>query len=389
MFEYLQPVDKQLDAYVRDLLPSTLGCVIERHTSQDGIPNLKKGVALITVDEVRGAGLENDYSDGFIAFRKVFYGLHIGNWSDTAIFDLGHIKSGDTLSDTYYLVRKLAEVLYKLNIVPLLVGGSHDLTYPIYRAFDNLDKMVNLTVVDSKFDLSDHPQLNDSESFLSIIIVEEPNNLLTYCNLGYQTYFNSQEEIDLIENLHFESLRLGELLSNLSLSEPFFRDADIVSIDLEVLKAYFNEITSNWQPNGFTAHDLCVLARYAGISDRVSMFFVASFRQCVKKATVVAQMLWFFIEGVNFRTFEYPFKEKTSFTKYIVPIEHDELIFYKSPLTHRWWMEIPSSLKDSTLVKYTMVSCGESDYKTALKGDYPKRWWNTHRRNMLFNSLDR
>jgi hypothetical protein len=39
-------------------------------------------------------------------------------------------------------------------------------------------------------------------------IIDEPNNLFNYCNIGYQTYYNSQEEIDLIEKLFFDAYRL-------------------------------------------------------------------------------------------------------------------------------------------------------------------------------------
>lgn len=63
------------------------------------------------------------------------------------------------------------------------------------------------------------------------IIVEEPNNLFNYANLGYQTYYNSQEEIDLIEKLYFEAYRLGTVSNNIIVAEPV-RDADLVSIDI-------------------------------------------------------------------------------------------------------------------------------------------------------------
>jgi hypothetical protein len=51
------------------------------------------------------------------------------------------------------------------------------------------------------------------------IIIDEPNNLFNYCNVGYQTYYNSQEEIDLIEKLFFDAYRL-EISNNLAIAEP-------------------------------------------------------------------------------------------------------------------------------------------------------------------------
>lgn len=61
--------------------------------------------------------------------------------------------------------------------------------------------MVNLVSIDNKFDFGKENETMSATSYLTQIIIDEPNNLFNYCNIGYQTYFNSQEEIDLIEAL--------------------------------------------------------------------------------------------------------------------------------------------------------------------------------------------
>ena len=68
------------------------------------------------------------------------------------------------------------------------------------------------------------------QSYLSKIVIDEPNNLFNYTNVGFQTYYNSQEEIDLIEKMFFDAYRLGEISNNIALAEPVFRDADCVSL---------------------------------------------------------------------------------------------------------------------------------------------------------------
>lgn len=42
--------------------------------------------------------------------------------------------------------------LLKNKIIPIVIGGSQDLTYPLYRAFDELEQMVNVASIDSRFD---------------------------------------------------------------------------------------------------------------------------------------------------------------------------------------------------------------------------------------------
>ena len=77
--------------------------------------------------------------------------LHQGNWQ-SSIADLGDIIAGNSLEDTFFALQKVASKLIKKGIIPIVIGGSQDLTYPLYRAYDNQEQMVNLVSIDSKFD---------------------------------------------------------------------------------------------------------------------------------------------------------------------------------------------------------------------------------------------
>ena len=103
--------------------------------------------------------------------------------------------------------------------------------------------------------------------------MEQPNFLYNFTNLGYQSYYIAQEELDLMEKLHFDSLKLGSLLDYVAQSEPFFRDANIAGFDMKSLRwqALNN---SSGHPNGIDSRTICTLARYAGISDRTDFFGV-------------------------------------------------------------------------------------------------------------------
>ena len=168
--------------------------------------------------------------------RKELYGLFPGNW-DASIADLGDILAGNSNDDTYFALRKVVSSLIKKKIIPIVIGGSQDLTYALYRAYDDLEQMVNLVSIDNKFDFGKERDAVSANSYLTKIIIEEPNNLFNFSNIGYQTYYNSQEEIDLIDKLFFDGYRLGDISNNISIAEPVFRDADIVSIDLTSVKS--------------------------------------------------------------------------------------------------------------------------------------------------------
>lgn len=377
VFDFLQPISASVEEFIATLSNRTLGKKVVFHTQTDFPVIENVSLALITVNENRGAKTQNK-AEAFDDFRKQFYTLFPGNWQ-ISIADLGTIEAGETIEDTYFVVKKLVEELLKKKIIPIIIGGSQDLTYSMYRAYDNLDQMVNLVSVDNQFDFDKENALI-SNSFLTKIIVEEPNNLFNYANLGYQTYYNSQEEIDLIEKLYFEAYRLGTVSNNIIVAEPVFRDADLVSIDINSVQSAASGNFNFFQPNGFNGKEICTLARYAGISDKVSSFGV--FNGSELQNSLVAQMIWYFIEGFSFRSNEYPFGSKENYIKYIVPIDAEELVFYKSNKTARWWIEIPFLINvNNKLKRNTLLPCTNEDYLAACEQEIPERWWKAQRRN--------
>lgn len=381
VFDFLQPVSESFEEHLQTLSNQSLGSKVVFHTQTD-FPVLEGiSIAVFTVNEHRGNDKDNEgYS--FEAFRKKFYGMFPGNWN-TSIADLGTIEAGASIQDTYFVVKSLVAELIKKQIIPVVIGGSQDITYSMYRAYDNLDQMVNLVSVDNQFDFSKENKL-DKDAYLSKIIVEEPNNLFNFSNLGFQTYFNSQEEIDLIEKLYFEAYRLGEVSNNIAVAEPVFRDADLVSIDMNSVQSSYSGNFEEFNPNGFTGKEICALSRYAGISDKVTSFGIFNFNPNSHEVVLTAQMLWYFIEGFCFRSNEYPFGTKEHFIKYIVPIEDEELIFYKSNKTTRWWIEIPFLTNvNNKLKRNTLLPCTHEDYLAACEQEIPERWWKAQRRNSL------
>ena len=380
-FDLLQPVSEEVVQFTEGLSKQALGKKIVIHTD-DEFPNLDNiSIAIITVNEYRGLEVDNQDGD-FVAFRKYLYSLFPGNWN-LSIADLGTIQQGASIEDSYFLVKTISEELIRKKITPIIIGGSQDLTYPLYRAYDNLDQMVNLTVVDNAFDFAKENGL-PYNSYLSRIVVEEPCNLFNYANIGYQTYFNSQEEIDLVEKLFFEAYRLGEVSNNITLAEPVFRDTDLVSFDLGSVESSYSGNNQQFNPNGFSGKEICSLARYAGISDKVSSFGIFNFDNSIKEVSLVAQVLWYFLEGYEFRSNEYPFGSKENYFKYIVLIDDEELIFYKSDKTDRWWIEIPFVVSENNKLKRnTLLPCTHQDYLAACEQERPERWWKAQRRNLL------
>ncbi|WP_291119272.1 formimidoylglutamase [Flavobacterium sp. UBA6135] len=380
-FDFLEPVDVSVLDFVKNLNSQTLGKKTVFHTLED-FPDLDKiNIAIVGVLDNRG---NNSFEAVDLSLtRKEFYALYPGNWH-SIIADLGDIPQGNSQEDTYFAVSKIISELIKKQIIPIVLGGSQDLTYALYRSYDNLDQMVNLVAIDNKFDFGKEESRNTSDSYLSKIIINEPTNLFNFSNLGFQTYYNSQEEIDLIEKLYFDAFRLGDVVSNLSIAEPVLRDADVVSIDLTSVKSIASGNFTTFIPNGFDGKEICSLSRYAGISEKVAVLGLFNHNNTSKESPLVAQIIWYFIEGYNYRTFESPYSNKNNFIRYIVLIDDIELIFYKSILTERWWIEIPFILNvNNKLKRNTLLPCSHQDYLAACDQDIPERWWKAQRKNIL------
>ncbi|APY10298.1 arginase [Seonamhaeicola sp. S2-3] len=386
-FNFLSPVSDLVLAHNELLSAQALGRKIKIHSEQNGIPDLEDvSVAIIGVlenrNDVNYIGAEFNLDE----IRKAFYSLYPGTWT-TTIADLGDINKGESVEDTYFALKTAINILIKKNIIPIILGGSQDLTYPNYRAYDNLIPMVNIVNVDSKFDLGDSTKPIKNNSFVGKIVLDKPYNLFNYATIGYQTYFNSQEEIDLMDNLYFESYRLGDVSNNISLVEPVLRDANIVTIDLSSVRSAEVSLNQKYSPNGLDGKEICAISRYAGISNKVTSFGIYEYKPSKDDeitSMLISQMLWYFIEGVNLRVKDDDFSDERNYQKFITLIESEELIFYKSNKTGRWWIEIPFlSEVNNKLKRHTLLPCMHQDYLDACNNKVPDRWYKAFRKNCM------
>ncbi len=384
-FEFFTPVNEVLVEEIA-ASPQSIGGHLKIHTLGD-FPDMDGiRIAVFGVLEDRRDVERSEEPFNFDGIRQNFYQLFPGNW-EVSLADLGDIQKGETVEDTYFAVQSVVAELVKNGIIPVILGGSQDLIYAQYRAYDNLDQMVNLVNVDPRFDLGDAEKPITNRSYIGKIVINKPYNLFNYSNLGYQTYFNSQDEIELMERLFFDAYRLGEVSSNISMVEPVMRDANLVGIDINAVStaAVGNHLHNS--PNGFDGKEICALARYAGISDKVTSFGIyeisseSNYPSC---NMLISQALWYFVEGVNYRTNENTVSAKKEFIKYQVPIDDEVLIFYKSPLSGRWWIEIPySSNFNNKLKRHTLLPCTKEDYVDACNQVLPERWYKTKRKNEI------
>ena len=188
-----------------------------------------------------------------------------------------------------------------------------------------------------------------------------------------------------MEKLYFESYRLGAIIPKISVVEPVLRDADLVTLDINAVKSSEVSPKQKYSPNGFNGREICAISRYAGISNRVSSFGVYEYNPSLDDeatAMLVAQVIWYFIEGVNCRVKDDDFKDLSSYLKFTVLVESEELVFFKSKKTDRWWIEIPFLEYSNTKSKqHPLLACTYEDYVSASSGVIPERWYKAYKKN--------
>lgn len=356
--------------------------------TEDNFPDIDKvKIAIIGVEEERGTNTNIGCSKSPNEIRKELYKLYI-NGENLGLTDFGNIKEGKTKEDTYFALSECVEQLVKRNVFTIILGGSLDLTYANYKGYENLEQLVNLTIIDNKFNIGKEHQNISSETFLNKIILHQPNYLFNTSILGYQTYLVSPYNTKLMEDLFFDTYRLGELQSNISNAEPIVRNADIISLNVSSIRNSDFNSNANATPNGFYAEQICQILRYAGMSDKLSSIGIYEYNAELDSnnkisAQLMGQMIWCILDGFLSRKKDFPVGSKENYTKYRIHVENTEheLVFYKSNISERWWMEVPYPPHErSRFERHHLIPCNYNDYKNASNNHIPDLWWKTYQK---------
>jgi formiminoglutamase len=263
------------------------------------IPDLETAdIVLVGVGESRGSGVFDACNDAPDIIRKQFFQLHYWH-KDIIIADVGNIKTGATLTDSYAAITTVLAELLSLNKTIVLLGGSHDVTLAQYFAYRKLQKVTEATCIDATIDLRGESALR-SENFLLEMLTGEPNLVKHYNHIGFQSYLVHPRMLETMDKLRFDCYRVGKVKENIEEMEPVLRNTNLLSFDINAIKnsdAPANECS----PNGLSGEEACMLTRYAGMSNNMSSFGIYGYqpRSDIHELTAkqIAQMLWYFVDG--------------------------------------------------------------------------------------------
>lgn len=379
--DYFDPVS--LEKPSLHLIPHdlTFSRRIKIHTPDQKISKIMDfDIAIFGVPEDKNAFLKGSAAAPD-AVRERLYQLASIN-RKTRIIDLGNLKITENANDTYFALRDIILELNEKEVVAVIIGGSQDLSYGIDMAFNQKNSIYHLLSLDARLDIGFKEKKISSRNYLDTLLTEKDPKFFNYSNIGHQTYFTPDRLKDMLDKKGYESLRLGFVRSNLSFVEPQIRDATFISLDMSCIRQSDAPGVTLPSPNGFFGHEICQLARYAGAASGLKAFgiFELSPENDSNGHTVhlAAQTIWYFMDGFSIRIKENP--QSGNSTKFIVSMQSagQNITFYKSLKTERWWMEIPA-INPVTGLNY-LISCNYEDYQLASADEIPDRWWKAFHR---------
>lgn len=274
-----------------------------------------------------------------------------------------------------FLVPVIRELMDS-RIVPILIGSQAKMMQAQYRAFKSIKESINQVIVDERLPFTVEGQATERHYFHEIIH-QKRSRLFHLGLIGCQSHFINNSTYDWVHQQQYDMMRLGKAKADLSELEPLIRDADLLSFHLGALKQAEAPGQDDASPSGFFSEDACQISRYAGMSDKLRAFGIYGFNPekdlNEQTSRVIAQMIWYFIEGFYSRKNDFPVSTE-GLVEYIVDFKglDYQLTFWKSNRSGRWWMQIPVKT-NKKLQRHRLIPCSYNDYKKASQDELPER----------------
>ncbi|MFT4665739.1 MAG: formiminoglutamase [Polaribacter sp.] len=288
------------------------------------------------------------------------------------IADIGNVRN----EQISFLIPIITELLDS-GIFPILIGNKENGTLAQFKAHKNRQQLVNLAIVDEQVRCDPDEKPTSEFYFLNDLLRVKHPSLFHLDIIACQSHFISGPSRILPGTTHFDFARLGNVRNNIESIEPLARDADLMSFSLSALKQSEAPGQADASPSGLFSEEACQICRYAGISDKLSSMGIYGYdptkdtnRQTAK---VIAQMVWYFVDGFVNRKDDYPISSD-GLTEYIVDMKsmQQNLTFWKSEKSGRWWIQVPVKTKKKHQ-RHRLIPCSYRDYKMTCQDEIPER----------------
>lgn len=320
----------------------------------------ENGIVLVFCSDYRG--IENGEAE-MVDFRKVRNELyHLSKLDfEIPVCDLGNLISGNTPADTRYVLQEVLSVCHDKNAIPIIIGGSNDLAFSLFSALNVYQKNINYTQISNLIALSNDGEEMTERNFLSKILSSKTFSIKNYNHLGYQKHLNEVDSVKLMKEVEFDVIRLAELMNSTEKTEPFFRRADLVTLNCDAVESMGDGFSVNPQVNGLNKREICAYMKEIGLSQRLKSVGIFNYNgnsRYFLNHQLLAQMIWHLIEGINIQK-SHP--AERAYETYWIMIDDEKYAFQRETFSDLWYFG--DEEKEENL-----IPCSLADYESAKKG---------------------
>lgn len=369
--QYFEAVDfSKYSGTIKDAWRYSLGQSIENTTGKTTRENIQKLDVVIFSVPWYNRVWKNAKHNPTNKIREQLYFLSSIN-KKLKVADFGQLKKPKGEKGLLLALRDIIEYFNEIDVITVVIGGSQDITIGICEAFTS-KPYFSLTSVDSILDVKKGREVSSSANFLTQIFKRNPR-IFQFNLLGYQTHLVADELFLKTRGLSTH-VRLGRLREDISGIEHVFRNSNVVSFDMNVLKSSEVQNISNGNPNGIYSEEACQIAKYSGLSNKLKVFGIFD-TNCEKNNSEItfklsAEIIWYFLEGCNNRT---PKRNEMQENLLMYRVEVKEidnpLVFYQCAETGKWWFEVDSLKREKLL-----IACSKKEYIKASGNEIPGIW---------------
>lgn len=319
----------------------------------------ENAVVLLFVSDYRGAYGEAEVQD-FTPIRQQFYKLSHLDF-EVPIVDLGDLVSGKTLDDTHYILQEVLLACYYKGAIPVVIGGSNDFAYSLFSTLNFNQPSITYTQISNVISLKFGENITE-DTFLSKILGSKNSAVKNYHHLGYQKHLNDTESIRLLQEVNFDVIRLAELMRSTEKTEPFFRKADLVTVNCDAVESFSDAFSMNPQVNGLDKREICAYMKEIGLSENlksVGLFNYNIYSDNILNHQLLAQMLWYLIEGINI---QYTHPKERHYETFYVLVDEEQHTFRRDTFSNLWYYGGEDDPIDDC------IPCSRLDFEDAKRG---------------------
>jgi hypothetical protein len=249
-----------------------------------------------------------------------------------------------------------------LTIVEPIIQGVRYLNQPcifnsISDSAENINIFYNISKIIPKYDVS-----------------KKVSCLLRTDYTAVQLHLLRKDTLTAIENTQNRVLRLGQLKENIYNAESHLRDADITHINHSALKHSESPAQYRVSQSGLTSEELCQLARYIGINDKMQLTIIDGICEnhpsIEISINVISQALWYLADGYFSKKSDYPSEHNQYIEYHVTMDEYDQALeFIKSERSGRWWLKCPYAEVSKRLPRHHWHAVNYEDYQLVAQGE--------------------